>query len=126
MSSLAKRRSLMITLFRHPRCERCARMARLHHRLDWLNRIKDTTEPPPGHDPPAVGQILVQPQQGGPLLEGVEAVREIFRQIPLYWLCLPLLYLPAVASRVDTDARGCAGICAVRATDGGFHAGKSD
>ena len=28
----------MITLFRHPDCERCARMARLHHRLDSLKR----------------------------------------------------------------------------------------
>ena len=82
----------MITLFRHPYCERCARMARLHHRLDWSNRIKDTTAAPPGHDPPAVGQVLVQRQQGGQLLEGVAAVREIFRQIRLYWLCLPLLY----------------------------------
>jgi hypothetical protein len=116
----------MITLFRHPDCERCARMARLHHRLDWLNRIKDTTAPPSGHDPPAVGQILVQPEHGGPLLEGVTAVREIFRQIPLYWLCLPLLYLPAIASRVDADARGCAGHCAVRATEAGFHARQSD
>ena len=103
----------MITIFRHPDCERCARMARFHHRFDWLHRIEDTTVTPPGHDPVAIGQILVQRQPSGPLLEGIEAVREIFRQIPLYWLCLPLLYLPPIASRIDADARGCADQCAV-------------
>jgi hypothetical protein len=115
----------MITVFRHPTCERCARMARLHHRLDWLHRIKDSTATPTGHDPPVVGQILVQPQPGGALLEGVAAVREILRQIPLYWPGLLLLYVPAIARRVDADARGCAGQGAVRATEGGLHARKS-
>ncbi len=32
-----------VRLYRHPHCARCARFARWHRRLDWLNRFEDST-----------------------------------------------------------------------------------
>jgi hypothetical protein len=40
-----------IRIYRNPACARCARMARMHQRLDWLDRVEVTTQPPPGRAP---------------------------------------------------------------------------
>lgn len=98
-----------IRIHRHPGCPRCARLAALHRRLDWLGRIEDSTSPPPGREPLRRGEIAVQDLRTDRLLEGVEAVRAIARQVPAYWLLLPLSWLPPVARRADADARGCSG-----------------
>ncbi len=96
-----------IRIHRHPGCPRCARLASLHRRLDWLGRIEDSTAPPPGRGPLAMGEIAVHQLRTGVLHEGVEAVRSIARQVPLYWPLLPLLRIPVFARRADQDARGC-------------------
>lgn len=96
-----------IVIHRHPHCERCARIARMHKRLDWLGRIRVTTADPPGHAPVRKGEIIVQDLKTGGLLEGVDAVRKIFGQVPLYLPLLPLLWIPALARRADADIRGC-------------------
>jgi hypothetical protein len=94
-----------VLIYRHPDCGRCARIAARHHRLDWLGRIQDTTEPPPDRAPVRKGEIAVRELDTGELREGVHAVRAIFRQVPLYWPLLALLAIPAVARRADVDAR---------------------
>jgi hypothetical protein len=103
-----------IRIYRHLDCERCAKMAATHHKLDWLDRVDDTTEPPPGRWPVEKGEILVQNLRNGAVLEGIDAVRAIARQVPLYWAALPLLRIPWLARWADLDARGCSGnACAV-------------
>lgn len=96
-----------IRIYRNPRCPRCARLAALHLRLDWLRRIEDSTAPPAGRTPLRMGEIVVENLRTGALLEGAQAVRAIARSVPLYWPLLPLLGVPFVARRADAEARGC-------------------
>lgn len=95
-----------ILIYRHPDCARCARAARLHRKLDWLGRVDDTTASPEGHAAVAKGAIIVQDLRTGCFHEGVEAVRLIFRQVPLYFPLLLLLRIPRLARTADADARG--------------------
>lgn len=97
-----------ILIHRHPGCPRCARLAAMHQRLDWLGRVADTTEPPPGRPPLQMGEIAVQDLRTGQLLHGIDAVRAISGQVPLYWPLLPLLRIPPIARRADQNTRGCA------------------
>jgi hypothetical protein len=96
-----------VRIHRHPDCPRCARIARMHHRFDWLDRVEDTTAPPRS-GVLRVGQIVVEDLRTGRLHGGAEAVEAIFRQVPLYWPILPLLKIPALRRRAadDADAKG--------------------
>jgi hypothetical protein len=96
-----------IVIHRHPHCERCARIARRHKKLDWLGRIRVSTADPPGRAAVRKGEIVVHDLKTGAMLEGVDAVRKIFSQVPLYLPLLPLLRIPALARRADADIRGC-------------------
>lgn len=95
-----------IVIYRHPACPRCARIARTHQRLDWLGRIRVSTDQPRGRAPVRKGEIIVQDLRTGDFFEGIEAVRMIFRQVPLYLPLLALLRVPVLARRADDDARG--------------------
>jgi hypothetical protein len=102
-----------ITIYRHLDCARCAKIARFHKAFDWLGRIKESTETPPS-GPLRLGEIAVEDHRNGEITKGVEAVRKVFRQVPAYWPFLPLMYIPAIARKVDADVRGCDGeSCAV-------------
>jgi hypothetical protein len=94
-----------IRIHRHPDCPRCARLAALHHRFDWLDRIEDTTSPAPD-GPVRRGEIAVAEMRTGRVLRGAEAVEAICGAVPLYWPALPLLRIPAIRRRADADARG--------------------
>jgi len=95
-----------IVIYRHPECGKCARMARLHHRFDWFNRVADVTATPPA-GPLQMGEIIVEDLATARFLAGVEGVKLICRQIPLYWLALPLFWIPAIRALADREARGC-------------------
>lgn len=102
-----------ITLFHHPDCARCRRIARVHRFFDWLNRIEFSTGTP-ATGPLVPGQIAVLDHKTGETIQGVNAVRMIVRNIPAYAPLLPLLRVPAVARKIDRDVRGCAdGSCAI-------------
>lgn len=104
-----------ITVFRNKDCVRCRRIARVTRFFDWFNRVEASTDTPVT-GPLVPGEIAVLDHRTGETLQGVEAVRLIYRQIPAYWPLLPLLRVPAVARRVDREVRGCAdGSCAVPA-----------
>jgi hypothetical protein len=95
-----------ITLYRHPDCVRCGKMARVHAFFDWLNRVDCTTEEAPS-GPLRMGEIEVREIATGLTFKGVAAVRKVARQIPAYWPLLPLLYLPPVARKIDAMVSGC-------------------
>jgi hypothetical protein len=100
-----------LKIYRHPDCKRCEKIVRLHHQLDWFDRIDDSTQAPNGRPPPRKGEICVQDLGDGRFHEGVHAVRAIFRQVPLYFPLLLLLRIPYFARRADLDARGMAEAC---------------
>jgi hypothetical protein len=104
-----------IVIYRHPECGKCARMARLYQLFDWFNRVVDvTTTPPTG--PLRMGEVIVEDLATGRFLAGVEGLKLICRQIPLYWLALPLFRVPGVRARADLETRGC--------TNGGCNIGN--
>lgn len=101
-----------VLIHRHPDCERCARIARMHHRLDWLGRIGDTTRAPADRAPVRMGEIVVRDLQAGTLHEGLDGGRLIFRNVPAYWPLWALSFIAPIGRRMDADLRGCAsGAC---------------
>lgn len=96
-----------IRLYRHPDCARCARFARLHRRLDWLNRFEDSTGVSPV-GPLRLGEVVVQDLRNGATLHGVAGFSLLCRQIPAYWPLLPVLRIPATRRRIEREFSGCA------------------
>ena len=116
-----------IRLYRNPDCAKCARLARIHHRFDWLNRFEDTTDVP-ATGALALGEIVVQDLASGQLFKGVECFSLLCRHIPAYWFNLLLLYLPPYRRYIDREVRGCSGVsCALSepSREGGDHAGPA-
>jgi|SRR5450631_1462115 len=97
-----------IRLYRNPDCAKCARMSRIHHFLDWLNRFEDTTNIP-SSGALGLGEIAVQDLASGQTLRGVECFRLLCKNIPAYWLFLPLLHLPAFRRYIEREVGGCGG-----------------
>jgi hypothetical protein len=97
-----------IRLYRNPRCPKCARMARLHHHLDWLHRFEDSTDVSP-LGPMRMGQIVVQDLRSGETLGGAEGFALLCRHIPAYRLLLPLLRVPAFRRYIEREIGGCGG-----------------
>lgn len=95
-----------IRLYRHHECEKCAGYARQHHRLDWLDRFEDSTATP-ATGPLRMGEIVVEDLSTGKIYRGIECMRLLFKQIPLYWLFLPLTYLPPVRTAIEKEVSGC-------------------
>jgi hypothetical protein len=103
-----------IRLYRNPQCPKCARIARLHRRLDWLHRFEDSTDPSP-LGPLRMGQIVVHDLRSNATLEGAKGFALLCRQIPAYWPMLPLLRIPAVRRCIERETSGCSGeACALK------------
>ena len=102
-----------ILLYRHPDCTKCAGYARMHHRLDWLDRFEDSTEVP-ATGPLQLGEIAVKNLATGETWRGAECLRLLCRNIPAYWPVLLLLPLPAFRRAVEREIGGCDdGSCAL-------------
>lgn len=97
-----------ILLYRNPDCAKCAGYARMHHRLDWLNRFEDTTEVP-ATGPLRLGEIAVKDLATGETLKGVGCFRLLCKNIPAYWPLLLLFHLPAFRRSVEREIGGCSG-----------------
>jgi hypothetical protein len=106
-----------ILIYRHPNCERCARFARVHHTVDWLNRIAETTATPPT-GPLRLGEIVVEDLATRHIFRGSQALALVFRQAIAYWPLLLLLWIPPFRVRLDREVRGCAdGSCQLAPAD---------
>jgi len=102
-----------VLIYRHPHCIKCARISRVHHAVDWFNRIADTTTTPPT-GPLRMGEIVVKDLRTDRMLRGAEGVRLVYRQAPAYWLLLPLLWIPPLRAWIDREVRGCSdGSCQI-------------
>lgn len=111
-----------IILYHHPHCEKCRRMARVHRFFDWFGRVTISTDTP-STGPLVPGAIAVEDARTGQTVLGVKAVRWTYGAIPAYWALIPLLWIPAVARRIDHEVRGCtAWRCEVRAAGHRRHA----
>ena len=106
-----------ITLYRHEDCVRCAKMAKMHMRLDWLRRLECSTDEAPS-GPLKMGEIEVRDEHTGATFKGIAAVRQVAKQIPAYWPLLPLLHFPPIAKKIDAMTSGCEdGGCALPKTE---------
>jgi hypothetical protein len=102
-----------ITIFHNKDCVKCRRIARVNRFFDWLGRV-DISTADPRIGPMRPGEIAVEDARTGEIVQGVAAVRRIYRNIPAYWPLLPLLSVPFIARRIDRETRGCDdGSCAV-------------
>ena len=73
-----------------------------------------------------MGEVIVKDLATGRFLAGVEGVKLICRQIPLYRLALPLLWIPGVRARADREIRGCTnGSCQIGNFGGNPHLNPS-
>jgi len=97
-----------IRLYRHPGCAKCARFARLHHRLDWLGRFEDATDVSPV-GPLRMGEVVVRDLRSGETWRGAAGFALLCRQIPAYWPLLTMLQLPTVRRAVAREFSGCGG-----------------
>ncbi|HEU5398073.1 MAG TPA: hypothetical protein VFV77_02235 [Gammaproteobacteria bacterium] len=96
-----------IRIYHNPNCAKCARYARLHERLDWLNRVEISTDTPVGSQPLCMGEVVVEDFVTGELLHGAAALAAICRQIPAYAPMRVLLKIPAVRRAADKEMAGC-------------------
>lgn len=102
-----------VTVFHNKDCARCRRIARFHRFFDWLDRVETSTDTP-ATGPLRLGEIAVLDHKTGETIQGIEAVRKVFRNIPAYIPLLPFLRFPAIARRIDREVRGCSdGSCAM-------------
>ena len=75
---------MKIALYYNPTCPDCVRRAARTARMDWLNRVAlHAGESPLGEVP--VGEIVVVDRRSGRAHTGIDAVRKLCLQIPLYF-----------------------------------------
>jgi hypothetical protein len=94
-----------IRVYRNPNCAKCAKYARMHERLDWLDRVETSTCTPPGRAPLRLGEVVIEDLRTQQLHEGADAFALLARQVPAYWPMLALLPIPTVRKRVDAEMR---------------------
>ena len=94
-----------LRIHRNPHCEKCARYARMHQRLDWLGRVEDSTASPWPRSL-RMGEVVVEDLADGALHPGADGMRRLCRAIPAYWLLLPLFRMAAFRRRVDAEVAG--------------------
>ena len=103
----------MIRVYHNPDCARCAKFARVHHFVDWLDRV-DTSIKTPRTGPLRMGEVVVEELSSGRIVRGADGIELVSRHIPAYAPFRLLLKLPAFRRYVDREVRGCDGdACAV-------------
>lgn len=95
-----------ITLYRHPACPKCAKIAKLHQLFDWRDRLEVSTATPKT-GPLVLGEIVVEDMQSGRVLHGADAFALLCRNIPLYRPFAALLGIPAFRRYIEKEMSGC-------------------
>ena len=99
---------MIITLHYNPTCDKCTRKARQTAKLDWLNRVRISTEVSPIGEV-ARGVIVVVEEETQRVYTGVYATRMVCMQIPAYFLYGLLLFIPPFRNIADKGNQGCNG-----------------
>jgi hypothetical protein len=100
-------------IYRNPHCARCARYARMHLRLDWLQRLEVSTAPP-ADGSLRMGEVVVEDLRSGVMHHGAAAFERICRAVPLYAPLRLLLHIPALRRKVDEEFSGdCGDACEI-------------
>ena len=94
-----------VLIHRHPHCEKCARIARVHTALGGLKRLSITTETP-STESLRPGKIMVFDLVTGCVVRGSAAFDLICRQVPLYWPLRALLWIPPLRRKIAQDLDG--------------------
>lgn len=99
---------MSITLHYNPTCDKCTRKARQTAKLDWLSRVRLSTEASPIGEVPR-GQIVVVANASQKVYTGVYATRMICMQVPAYFLYGLVLFIPPIRKIADKGQQGCNG-----------------
>jgi hypothetical protein len=94
-----------LRIHRNPHCAKCARFARMHLRLDWLGRLKDSTASPWPRSM-RMGEVVIEDLRDGSLHAGADGLRLLCRAVPAYWPLLPLFALAPIRRRIDIELAG--------------------
>jgi hypothetical protein len=54
-----------------------------------------------------MGEVVVEDLATGHIHRGAEGIAMVWRNIPVFMLLLPLLWIPAFRRYVDSEVRGC-------------------
>jgi hypothetical protein len=95
-----------IRVHRNPDCPKCARYARWHLRLDWLDRVETSTATPQGHAPLRIGEVIVEDRRDFTLHESAAAFALLAHAVPACWPLLALLPIASVRRAVEREMRG--------------------
>ena len=96
-----------VTLFYNAECPDCARQGRRTARLDWLRRVRISTDDSPIGPVPR-GEIVVV-HDAGKVFTGVYATRAVCMQVPAYLLYGLALHIPLIRWIAGRGNPGCNG-----------------
>ena len=99
---------MSITLYYNVSCPDCERKANRTVKLDWLNRVKVSTEDSPVGEVPK-GEIVVVDNSANRVFTGIYATRMICMQVPAYFLYGLALYIPPIRNLFAQENPGCNG-----------------
>ena len=97
-----------VTLFYNADCPDCARQAARTTRLDWLRRVRISTDDSP-IGPVPKGEIVVVDDDTGKVFTGVYATRAICMQVPAYLPYGLALHIPRIRRFAGRGKKGCEG-----------------
>lgn len=97
----------MYTLFYNKECSDCEQHAQFTSKLDWLNRVKMSTDIPPTGELEK-GEIVVISEQGKVYTHGY-AQRVICLNVPLLFIFGLILLFPPAVRAASKGKAGCNG-----------------
>jgi len=97
-----------VTLFYNADCPDCARRAERTNRLDWLHRVRTSTDDSPIGQVPK-GEIVVVDDGTGRVFTGVYATRAVCMQVPAYMPYGLALHIPPLLRIAGRGKMGCNG-----------------
>ncbi len=97
-----------VTLFYNADCPDCGRRAERTATLDWLRRVRVSTDDSPIGSVPK-GEIVVVDDNTGQVFTGVYATRAVCMQVPAYMPYGLALHIPPLLRIAGRGKMGCNG-----------------